>query len=215
MYLHVNLDTISRFAGKCGEEEAHRAYTYLQSWIPTKEARMAICHAGQVLRAARAIPPYQLRGPNSFMIYHAVMVLWTYGMMMHDHTSKTGISKPVHSQEAPLSSSSSSQIPSSTHDGQAPVYLDDARLQHQPDIDAFIFANRGIPCLHIVSAHHTSSQTTEPSTAQKTCNLQFPSQVMEVGVKLLDATHPGVDRENGPPLPRALCGLMEELGKLR
>lgn len=42
MYLHVDLDLVTRFAGRCGEEAAHRAYIALQSWIHTKEARLAI-----------------------------------------------------------------------------------------------------------------------------------------------------------------------------
>ena len=46
-------------------------------------------------------------------------------------------------------------------------------------------------------------------------NPKYPSQVMKVGVKLLDSTHPDVDREHGPPLLRALCGLMEEFAGLR
>jgi hypothetical protein len=81
MYLHVDIDLIARFAGKCGEMAANSAYTYLSPWSQTKEARIAIYHAGQVVRAARHIPPYQIRGPDSFMLYHAIMVLWTYSMM--------------------------------------------------------------------------------------------------------------------------------------
>lgn len=47
MYLHVDLDTVTRFAGRCGEEAAHRAYIALQPWCRSREARTAIgmCHA--------------------------------------------------------------------------------------------------------------------------------------------------------------------------
>lgn len=76
MSLHVNADEVTRFAGKCGEDEAHRAYKELQTWASSKQARKAIWHAAQVLRAAREVPPYQLRGPDAFLIYHTVMVLW-------------------------------------------------------------------------------------------------------------------------------------------
>jgi len=47
------------------------------------------------------------------------------------------------------------------------------------------------------------------------CSLKHPWQVMKAEVTLLEGTHPDVDRETGPPLLRALCGLMEELGGLR
>ena len=42
MFLHADLDAITRFAGKCGEGAAHRAYIALQPWSKTKEARTAI-----------------------------------------------------------------------------------------------------------------------------------------------------------------------------
>lgn len=42
MSLHVSVDTVMRFAGKCGESEAHRAYQKLQTWTKEKSARIAI-----------------------------------------------------------------------------------------------------------------------------------------------------------------------------
>ncbi|KAF2629060.1 C2H2 type zinc finger domain-containing protein [Macroventuria anomochaeta] len=201
MFLHVNLDLITRFAGKCGESAANSAYTHLSPWSQTKEARIAICHAGQVVRAARHIPPYQIRGPDSFMLYHAIMVLWTYSMMVRDRAKKTGTTTPMLAQP----SSPPSKI----------VYLDDAASYNQSDIDSFILMNSGTPCLHIISTHQSVVSESGAPKRPEICNLKYPSQVMKVGVRLLDATHPDVDRETGPPLMRALCGLMEELGGLR
>lgn len=121
MFLHVNLDLITRFAGNCGESAANSAYTHLSPWSQTKEARIAICHAGQVVRAVRQTPPYQIRGPDFFMLYHAIMVLWTYSMMVRDRAKKTGTmrTQPV---------SPPSKL----------VYLDDATLDIQGNIDAFV-----------------------------------------------------------------------------
>lgn len=200
MYLHVNLDLITRFAGKCGESAANSAYTHLSPWSQTKEARVAICHAGQVVRAARSIPPYQARGPDSFMLYHAIMVLWTYSMMVRDRAKKTGTTTPMHIQPG----SPPSRV----------FYLDDATSENQSDVDSFILTDSGMPCLRIISTHQSVVSESESPTLPDTCNLRYPSQVMKVGVKLLDATHPDVDRETGPPLLRALCRLMEELGGL-
>jgi hypothetical protein len=42
MFLHVDLDAVTRFAGRCGEEAAHKAYIVLLTWSRTKEARVAI-----------------------------------------------------------------------------------------------------------------------------------------------------------------------------
>jgi hypothetical protein len=207
MSLFVNLETIIHFAGKCGEEAAHRAYIALQPWSLSKDARTAVSkylrnlrnrplidpnsgHAGQVLHAARAIPPYQNRGQDSFMIHHAIMVLWTYSMLISDRAKRTGTNTP-------------SAPDSNAENVATPVFLDDARSSNQNAIDAFILLNNGTPCLHI---------SMQP---EEICQIKYPSQVMRTGVKLLEGTHPDVDREIGPPLLRALCGLMEELGGLR
>ncbi|RMZ71972.1 c6 transcription factor [Pyrenophora seminiperda CCB06] len=42
MYLYADLDAITRFAGRCGEEAAHRAYIALQPWSKSREARIAV-----------------------------------------------------------------------------------------------------------------------------------------------------------------------------
>lgn len=42
MSLHVNVDTVMRFAGKCGETEAHCAYQDLRVWSADKSARTAV-----------------------------------------------------------------------------------------------------------------------------------------------------------------------------
>ncbi|KAH7559035.1 hypothetical protein BM1_03972 [Bipolaris maydis] len=203
MYLFADLDTITRFAGRCGEEAAHRAYIILQPWCKSREARTAIAYAGQVLQAARAIPPYQNRGQDSFIIYHSIMVLWTYSMITSDSARKTGCNTPTQVEQA------------ATSDGPTLVFLDDARCSNQSAVNAFIMMNAGIPCLRI-SFDNAGAQSDVQGTAKSdTCDLRYPWQVMKAGVALLDGTHPDVDRETGPPLIRALCGLMEELGGLQ
>lgn len=73
----------------------------------------------------------------------------------------------------------------------------------------------GTPCLRIPSSSTQTQLGEGDASASDVCNLKYPWQVMKAGVALLDGTHPDVDRETGPPLLRALCGLMEELGGLR
>lgn len=124
------------------------------------------------------------------MIHYAIMVLWTYSMLMGDRAKRTGTNTPC----APSAN---------TQNITTPVFLDDARAMNQNAVDAFILMNSGTPCLHM------SGQPEE------VCQLKYPSQIMKTGIKLLDGTHPDVGRDIGPPLLRALCGLMEELGGLR
>lgn len=217
MILNADLDIITRFAGKCGEEEARRAYAQLQPWTDGKEARSAVSHAGQLLRSARAIPPYQIRGQDAFMVYHAIMVLWTYSMMMKGQARRTAINTPARDQ-----SRLDSQFPASPTDDNHLVFLDDPSAANKTDIEGFISRKSGRPCLHIPAPNPrraveaTAVSSLLPTSAtQGICDLRSPSQIMQVGVSLLEATHPDTDRESGPPMLRALCGLMEELGSLR
>jgi hypothetical protein len=55
MSLHVNVDTVMRFAGKCGEAEAHCAYQDLRLWSSEQSARTAVWYAPpEVIRVANA-----------------------------------------------------------------------------------------------------------------------------------------------------------------
>lgn len=200
MYMHTSVDTITRFAGKCGEEEANRAYHLLQPWSQTKDARIAICHAGQVLRAAREVPKHQLRGPDSVIVHHSIMVLWTYSMMMNDRARRTGANTPERSDAH-----------SSPDNHSTMVLLDAPSTSNSAEVDAFIQKEIGRPCLTTNPQHNTRD---DGSSETQFCDLRSPSKIMEIGVELLDAKHPEVERQNKPPLTRALCNLMEELGRL-
>ena len=100
MYLHINLDSIQRFAGQFGELEAREEYPRLRDWSITREARTAIWHAGQVIRAAREVPPFELRGFEILCIYHATLVLWIFGLLQC-------VGKPRDALNLPPGSSSS------------------------------------------------------------------------------------------------------------
>lgn len=157
-----------------------------------------VAHAGQVLHSARAIQPYQNRGQDSLIIYHSIMVLWTYSMITSDQERRTGYNTPTQPMSAVAANQSA-----------AAVFLDDRRSSNQAAVDSFIVMNIGTPCLRILG---TDVGITEGADV---CSLKYPSQVMQVGVALLDGTHPHVNRDTEPPLLRALCGLMEKLGGLQ
>lgn len=203
MYLHASVDTITRFAGKCGEEEANRAYTLLQPWSQTKDARIAIYHAGQVLRAAREVPNHQLRGQDALITHHSIMVLWTYSMMMSDRARRTGVNTPVR----PVAHSS-------LENNDPLVFLDIPPSVNGDYVDVFIHKDIGKPCLTTTSSQNREDLR-DADFELKVCDLSSPSQVMEIGVELLDAKHPEVERKIKPPLVRALCNLLERLGRLR
>ena len=198
--LHVSLDDVMRFAGKCGEEEAHRAYQVLQLWSQSKQARIAIWHAAQVVRAARAALPYQLRGSDAFLTYHAVMILWAYGMMQRDAARRTARSSP-----APGANGHTDSIANNTRQV---VFLDRPK---STDIDAFLYRNQGRPCLQLQTTRAQAGDGQAPSV----CDLRNPQSAMLVGIQVLECNCPNEQRSGMPQMIRSLCDLMSELGSLR
>jgi hypothetical protein len=190
MGLHVSIDIIARFAGKCGEEEAHRAYQDLQSWRDTKEARTAICHAAKALMLAREVPPFQLRGCDSFLLYHSIMVLWTYSML--------------HRGVETLSSSTKTGLDQDTY-----VFLGE---KDNDGTMAFVHMGVGKPCVRLPTCpDHVS--TTERTDLEH-FDLRKPQEVMTMGVKVFEGNLPNETRQNMPQLIKSFCALLSGLGSL-
>lgn len=203
--LHVSVDDVMRFAGKCGEEEAHRAYQALQTWFESKSARTAVFHASQVLRAARTVQPYQLRGCDAFLIYHTVMVLWVFGMMHRDIARRTRQSSPL------PNSRQGSQIP--FRDGgsinEPDVFLDGPKSF---ETESFVQMNIGRPCLQLL---HLPLDQPRQQGDSAVCDIYNPNCVLRLGIQVLEGNCPSEQRPKMPQMIKTLCNLMSELASLR
>lgn len=93
MALHISIDDLQLFAGKEGDEQAHRAFHVLQQWVESVDSRAAIWHAGQVLRFAKLFPSAQLKNFYAVGVHHAALAIWTYGVI-----KKAGSKQDVSSQ---------------------------------------------------------------------------------------------------------------------
>lgn len=184
MYLHIDIDAIQRFVGKMGEREARRAYPGLREWSRTKEARAAIWHAGQVLRAARTVIAWQFRGFDSLSIYHASLVLWVYGLLQCGERKME-----VHT-------------PMSDTDTTPNVALDGRENQLTK---AFLSRGIGRPGLTICQYRdsHAFCELSRPRSV-----MAVARQVFEGNCPL---PLPGDDL---PPMIQNLCSLIEDLGNL-
>lgn len=184
MYLHINLDSIQRFAGQFGELEAREEYPRLQDWSVTREARTAIWHAGQVLRAARQVPPFQLRGFDTLSIYHATLVLWIFGLLQC-----VGKPREVSTLQQP----------------EPLIALDGPENEHTK-----AFVNRGVGQPGLT---YQSSSRPEEGHASMSIQLCSPHLVMEVARQILVGNFQGSENRL-PPLVNNLCNLIRELGDL-
>ncbi|KAK8172977.1 hypothetical protein BKA80DRAFT_186417, partial [Phyllosticta citrichinensis] len=186
MNLHVSLEDLQRFAGKFGEDEAQRSHVSLERWSKQRQARTAIWHAGQTLRAARNVPPYQLRGFDSIAIYYATLTIWTYGVL-HCNSRK---------RQSLLSDTTT-------------VALDDDAFDNAggQDTIAFVAYNRGRAVLRLLE------HPLDP--VGKSHDIMDLRQVMAVGIQALEGNYPDSDKvKDLPPLILSLRKLMQDLGNL-
>ncbi|OQV03389.1 hypothetical protein CLAIMM_08438 [Cladophialophora immunda] len=88
MHLFAPFDQMELAAGKEGPSEARRADPVLQQWIQTGDARQAVWHGSQVLRATRMLAPEQFKHYYVVAAYHSGLCLWIYGMLSQQSKSQ-------------------------------------------------------------------------------------------------------------------------------
>ncbi|KAI0412953.1 c6 zinc finger domain-containing protein [Xylaria grammica] len=185
MYLHVSFEDIELFAGKKDLEDARRVFPSLQQWFDTQEARQAIWHSGQVIRAARDFGRKQLRGFYAIAVYQASLVLWAYSVisLAKERQKQT----PVQSQAAALEA----------------VCLDGPE---SPAVQRFIALGKGVPGL--------SSSRKEGGQIVACIPLSEQEQAMRAILETLDGNFPcRRDSDAAPPLVENLAQLLHELGR--
>ncbi|KAL4749833.1 hypothetical protein BDW72DRAFT_194414 [Aspergillus terricola var. indicus] len=84
MHMYVSLEEVEILATS---DDPGRALAFdqpgsaLREWAGSEQARNAIWHAGQVVRAIRLLPMQTLRDLMAIALYHASLTLWAYGMV--------------------------------------------------------------------------------------------------------------------------------------
>ncbi|KAK8163249.1 hypothetical protein BC567DRAFT_200663 [Phyllosticta citribraziliensis] len=133
MYLHANMEDIQLFGGKEDQDEARRVFPGLQQWTNDSYARQAVWQASRVLLVARTFPRKTLRDFWAIAVYHASLVLWTYGVIRH----ATSISKSIDSE----------------------VWLEGPE---SADVQRFIALGRGRPCISAISSSEGNASSSAP-----------------------------------------------------
>jgi hypothetical protein len=190
MNLHVSFDELQLFAGKEGSEEAQRVYPLLKTWFENRKSRQAVWHAGQVIRAALAFPPNQLRDFYAVALYHASLAVWVYGMVSLG-SSRSRMRK---NENVNLNGGEENEI----------VCLDG---EDTAEARRFIAISRGIPAIHELSSQLQGRQEEGVGFAR----LDNPKAVMEVVIGIL--TRNCTAGNNGlAPLIENLAQLVRDLG---
>ncbi|KAL2867216.1 putative C6 and C2H2 transcription factor RegA-like [Aspergillus lucknowensis] len=182
MFLFMSLEELQLFAGKEDKKEARRVYHSALEWIHSADSRRAVWHAGQVIRAAKAMPSGSLTGFLAVGVYYASLAFWSYSVVSKARDSKMA---------AAASMTPSSDATSSLRDRHPMVFLDG---EETADVHRFISLSRGCPALQGLNG---------PAVVGD------PGRVMDVAQGLLRADAP---YDALPPLVQGLCQLMHDLG---
>ncbi|KAL4975281.1 hypothetical protein BDW66DRAFT_167299 [Aspergillus desertorum] len=219
MFLFMSLEDLQLFAGKEDRNEARRVYHSALGWIGSVDSRKAIWHAGQALRAARAMSMAKKGSLTGFLaigVYYASLAFWSYGVVSRARRSKTS---PSTSTSAPTTTAgtgvtitttnntvlspssclgSSTSTSSSTSSAEPLVFLDG---EETTDVHRFISLARGCPALRGFSPSDGPALVSDPG------------KVMHAAQGLLRGD-PGAPTpyEALPPLVQGLCQLMHGLG---
>ncbi|KAL2815813.1 hypothetical protein BDW59DRAFT_177515 [Aspergillus cavernicola] len=183
MFLFMSLEDLQLFAGKEDKKEARRVYHSALEWINSVDSRRAVWHAGQVIRAAKAMAPGTLTGFLAVGLYYASLAFWSYSVVSEARDSKMAA--------AATAASPSSDTTSSRRDRFPMVFLDG---EETTDVHKFISLGRGCPALQ---GFHGPAIAADPR------------RVMDVARAILraEAAHDAL-----PPLVQGLCQLMTDLG---
>ncbi|RBA09056.1 hypothetical protein FPRO05_07336 [Fusarium proliferatum] len=189
MVLHAPMAHIQRFAGREGENEARRVAPIVSEWKQSSAARVAIWHAGQVLRRARQFPPTTLQSFYAVATYHAALVLWTYSILGNQSSKQGEIVVP----------NGMSRNGSTDESSMTPIMLDG---EENDDSRAFCILGHGTPGLS--HSAYTGVTSTFYTLADPTLIMQLSADTLRSN--LLSTDH-------APPLLICnLIGLMEDLG---
>ncbi|KAH8682857.1 hypothetical protein BGZ60DRAFT_398838 [Tricladium varicosporioides] len=182
MHLHMSLEEINLFIGLEGLEQAERIHASVKEWVSSKVSRQAVWHAGQLVRAAKALPSVELRDFYAVSLFHASLAFWAYGlasrMFLQDDSSQFGTG----SGQAPITPS---QI----------VWLDD---EETSATYRYISLGAGVPALQGVGPDMPPAQ------------LHNPKAIMDVIIEIVRPSHRDPSQP-GSLLTENLVAIMERL----
>ncbi|KAL2783291.1 hypothetical protein BJX66DRAFT_318810 [Aspergillus keveii] len=188
MTLHVPLYSLEAFAGKDGPREAQRVSHLLQEWTPTKEARQAVWHGGQLIRAARQLPASKMRDIKVVIVYQTSLAFWAYGTVHIARRKRDGCATPTLSGVTQLTRKHL-------------VPLDGLTT---PAVRRFISLDEGMPYISDMGC-----QENEDVDENKVKLLLKPSQTIAVMIRVLRPHRQG----SNPPLAESFTRLMNEISK--
>ncbi|OJJ08330.1 hypothetical protein ASPVEDRAFT_878854 [Aspergillus versicolor CBS 583.65] len=188
MTLHVPINCLQAFAGKDGPKEAQRVCCLLQEWTPTKEARQAMWHGGQLIRAARQLPAERMQDIKVAIVYQTSLAFWAYGTVHIARRKREGCATPTLSDATQLT--------------KKPLVALDGVLTSE--VRRFISLDEGTPYIS-----DSNCQDGDYVDENRVKLLLRPSETMAGTIRVLRPHRQG----SYPPLAESFTRLMSEIGR--
>jgi hypothetical protein len=81
LHLNVSFDEVSCYCGSGSDQDAQDSAPYVQRWYQSAQSRGAVWHAGQIIRAAKAIPYGTLGDVYVIALYQSGVILWVWSLL--------------------------------------------------------------------------------------------------------------------------------------
>ena len=88
LHLSASFYDLSDYTGRGTVQEAQTAMPYVQRWYQSPQSRMALWHAGQIIRAVRLLEPETLADIYAIALYQAGVILWLWGLMRNGQATE-------------------------------------------------------------------------------------------------------------------------------
>lgn len=184
LHFCASIDQMELLAGKEGFDEAQAAYSTLQLWVESREARQALWHSGQILKVIRDLPVEAITDFHCVAAYHVSLCLWAYGSISAKRMSNTY--------------SDMGDMGSSLSPDQDVVLDEDETLKTQ----RWIASNCGRPVF-------SNPQDGEVTRCGTPLLLHATGDLLEMCVRTIRLKYPS--RAVLPPATENLCNLMHAL----
>ncbi|KAK8231817.1 c6 zinc finger domain-containing protein [Phyllosticta capitalensis] len=188
MYLHTNMEDIQLFAGKEDQDEARRVFSGLQQWMGDSYARQAVWQASRVLRLARTFPRKSMRDFWAIAVYHASLVLWTYGVIRQ--ATSANKNTPM-AANFPTTSALDANLGITPQSIDSDVWLEGPETS---DVQRFIALGRGRPC--ISSTTSSVPKSSSSSLGSELVSIEDSEAVMNVTLDVLKRNFLGDDADD-------------------
>ena len=91
LHLNASFYDLSDYTGRGTVQDAQTAMPYVLRWYQSPQCRLALWHAGQIIKAVRSLEHETLADIYAIALYQAGVILWLWGLMRRGQGIDAGL----------------------------------------------------------------------------------------------------------------------------